>query len=140
MGERITDIGSRASWVAVAAALTVLAGASTASARTEQLRWYHSDPDRVVRFEVRYGSSPGSYTSVENAGKPIPDEHGVFTYDLQVPDEATVFMAVLAFDGNGLQSPASNEQERVASSSGGDPDPDPAPAVLSPPGKPTIVP
>lgn len=92
---------------AIGAALVL--AASSAGARTENLRWYHDDPGLVSGYKVHWGPSQGSYTTTINVGKPTPDGDGVVSYTISVPDEQTVHVAVTAFDGDG-DSPFSNEK------------------------------
>jgi hypothetical protein len=83
--------------------------ASTAQARIETLRWRHDVPPEVSGFRVYVGSAPNTYTQVVHAGLPPLNTDGTRSYDLQVADEATVYVAVSAYNSVG-ESDLSNEQ------------------------------
>ena len=93
-------------------ATALLAVASVAHARTETLRWLNTDPGRVDGFYVHYGHSSRSYTAKIDVGLPAPDGNGVHSYALEVPGNATVYVALTSYDG-ALESPYSNEQARA---------------------------
>jgi hypothetical protein len=98
---------------------------SVTQARTETLRWLNNDPDplRIEGFRVHYGLTSGSYDTVLDVGPLEPDAGGVYTYNLVVPEDAKVYVAVTSYDGP-LQSPISNERVR-------EPDPPPSPPGAS---------
>jgi hypothetical protein len=100
-----------------------------ASARTERLRWSHSDSAVVDSYRVYVGIETGVYTSQVDVGIPATDSTGAFVYDLEVDDAATVYIAVTAWDG-GLESTHSNEQTRSPTAGG---------TALGTPGRPTLV-
>jgi hypothetical protein len=110
---------------ALALLAAIVATASAASARTEVLRFQHPDPSTVSGFKVYVGSSPGVYQTTLDIGKPAASS-GVFSYSLQVPDPNTVYVSVSAYGSTGLESPKSNEQQRLG--------------LLGTPGKPQIMP
>ena len=110
--------------------LTVLVVGFEASARTERLRWVHPQPATVDGFRVYYGTASGVYTSQVDVGIPPTDAEQAFVYDLEVPDAATVYVAVTAI-GGGLESDLSNEKMRSPSQ---------PPAGIGTPGRPTLVP
>jgi hypothetical protein len=91
---------------------------SAAQARIETLRWSHEVPPEVTGFRVYVGSRASTYTQVISAGLPRLDWDGTRSYDLQVADDATVYVAVSAFNSAG-ESDLSNEQMRAPASSGG---------------------
>ena len=95
-------------------AILVLAVPSTVHARTETLRWLDSNPapSPVVGFRVHTGPSPRTYSVVVDVGLP-PDAAGVRSYDLAVADQETIYVAMTAYDADGLDSIYSNEQERA---------------------------
>jgi hypothetical protein len=97
---------------AAALAALVTALASAASARTELLRWQHPNPSAVAGFKIYVGNAPGVYQTTLDVGMPAASA-GVFSYSLQVPDANTVYVAVSAYDAAGLDSPRSNEQQRL---------------------------
>jgi hypothetical protein len=102
-----------------------------ASARTEALRWTHNDPANVAGFVVHYGTSSANYTTVIDVPPLQPDAHGIFNFDIDVPDDATIYVAVTAYDGAGLETGYSNERTRSPGSS----EPDP----VGKPGTPYVV-
>jgi hypothetical protein len=91
--------------------------ASAAQARIETLRWLHSAPPEVSGFRVYVGSAPNTYTQVVPAGLPPLNSDGTRSYALQVADEATVYVAVSAYNSAG-ESDLSGEQMRAPASSG----------------------
>lgn len=107
----------RHAWLAGALCLVF---SSVAEARTENLRWTHPNPGEVQAFRVHLGAAPRSYTQTINIGLPTPDAAGVYTYSLQVPDGAVLFVAITAVGTTQLQSGFSNEQVRRPATSGGD--------------------
>jgi hypothetical protein len=102
----------------------VLLCGSTASARTERLRWTQPTSPLFDNFKVYWGTSSGSYSSSVSVGVPSKDSTGAYFYDLSVPDTATVYVAVSAAL-QGLESPKSNQISR-APATGGTPPPPPA--------------
>lgn len=120
----------------VLASILVLAAGGAAWAagtRVETLRWAHPDPSDVAGFRVHVGSAPGVYDRSIDVGLPAQGG-GVFTYDLAVPSDADVYVAVTAYDADGLASPFSNEQFRAAPQSGSGGGTAPPPGGSSPPG------
>ncbi len=91
------------------ALVLVLAFGEAAEARVETLRWSHSAASNVDGFRVHYGTNPGSYTTTINVGKPTPSG-GVFSYNLTVGDNATVYVALTAYGAGFLDSFHSNEK------------------------------
>lgn len=117
---------ARNKWMPRAAALAiVLALASGASARSELLRWQHSDPTKVAGFKVYVGNAAGVYQTTLDVGMPAAS-NGVFSYSLQVPDANTVFVAVSAYGPTGLEGVKSNEKRLLG--------------LLGTPGKPQVAP
>ena len=94
------------------ALLATLFLATQALARTETITWNHPSPPLPTGFAVYQGSSAGVYGPALEIGLPTPDGSGVYTYDLAVPDNDTVYVVMTAY-GNGLESPHSNEQIRA---------------------------
>ena len=114
-------------------AVALLLMASTlASARTEILRWTHSDPSNVARFVVYYGPSSANYTIVIDVPPLQPDAQGIFTFGIDIPNDATIYVAVTAYDYVDQESGYSNEGMRSPASS----EPDPA---LGKPGTPYVI-
>ena len=110
-----------------ALAFALLLMASTlASARTETLRWTHNDLSSVSAFVIYYGMSSRNYTTVIEVPALQADAQGIFSFDIGVPDDATIYVAITARDSGDLESGYSNEGTRSPSSS----DPN------APPGKP----
>jgi len=110
---------------AAAFAVLLLAGASGASARTEQLRWQHPSAASVAGFKVYVGNAAGAYQTTLDVGLPSASG-GVFSYSLQVPDSSTVFVSVSAYGPTGLEGAKSNEKQLLG--------------LLGMPGKPQITP
>ena len=114
----------------VVLALAVLA-AAPAGARTERLQWldvsqWSGGSSPIVGFRVHVGSEPGVYDrhlDVRMAER-FRERPPAYQYALRVPDYATVFVAVTAYDDFGLESSYSNEQERRPPDSDGDGIPD----------------
>jgi hypothetical protein len=106
----------------------LLTASTVASARTETLRWTHNNPSNVAGFVVHYGLSSGNYTTVIDAPPLQSDAQGIFTFDIDVPDDATIYVAVTAYDDIGQVSAYSNEGTKS-----------PVPA-LGKPGRPYVVP
>ena len=102
------------------------------SARTETLRWTHPDAAGVDGYRVHYGTETGVYTSHIEVGAPAPDPDGVFVYDLEVDDAATVYVAVTAYAGD-LESIPSNERTRSPSEDS------PPVLTIGTPGRPTVI-
>jgi hypothetical protein len=92
----------------------VLGAAPAAQARVETLRWQHPSPGDVTSFRVYLGSRSGRYTQVINAGRPARSGR-TFSFDVQVGDDATVYVAVSALNSAG-EGPLSNEQRRAPGS------------------------
>jgi len=102
--------------------LTVLAAllaAGSAHARTEILRWTHDRPSDVTRWEAYVGDAPGDSATVSTLPTPTLDQSGVFESTVDVPDSATVYIALRAVGPNGTRSGWSNERSRVPQSGGG---------------------
>jgi len=91
--------------------LAVVGSPSIGDARIETLRWKDTDPDptRIEGFVVHSGPDSRSYDTSVDVGWPTPDAEGIFSYDLTVPDDASVYVAVTAYDAE-LESDYSNEK------------------------------
>ena len=118
-----------ASRIAPLAVALLLAASTGPGARIETLRWTHSDPANVASFAVYYGLSPAVYTTVIGVPPLQPDAQGIFTFDISVPDGATIYVAVTASDSLGTESGYSNEGTRG-----------PAVSVPGMPGAPYVLP
>lgn len=95
--------------VRLAAALVfALAFGVEAQARTETLRWTHTDASTVTGFRVHWRAGSGS-TTTEDAGLPNRDSGGVYSYSLVVPDTADVYFYMTAYNAKNLSSNPSNE-------------------------------
>lgn len=122
---------TRAKRTTVSAVLfsTALLVGLEASARIETLRWSHENPAAVDGYHVHYGIESEVYAWQIDVGTPDTDADGNFVYDLDVPDTATVYVAVTAYAGT-LESDFSNERMRSPSEdpgSGGGEDPGTSP-------------
>jgi len=116
-------------FLGLAAGLAALGGALPAEARVEAVRWRYSAPGRVSGFRIHVGATPGNYTQVIDAGKPQRNANDVYTYQVNVADNTTVYVAVSAYDGQ-QQSPLSNVTTRPGAA------PPPPPPANPPPGNP----
>ena len=88
-----------------ALAFALLLMASTlASARTETLRWTHNDLSSVSAFVIYYGMSSRNYTTVIEVPALQADAQGIFSFDIGVPDDATIYIAITARDSDDLES------------------------------------
>jgi hypothetical protein len=89
----------------------LLGAASAAEGRTETLRWSHRTPPACNGFRVYVGPARGNYTTSIDAGLPARSADGTYSFALEVGDEETVWVAIRAYNSDGL-SPFSNAQER----------------------------
>lgn len=91
-----------------AALVFALAFGAEAFARTETLRWTHTDPSTVAGFRVHWRAGSGATTS-EDAGIPSRDSAGIYSYSIVVDDAADVYVYLTAYNSKGLTSNPSNE-------------------------------
>jgi hypothetical protein len=99
--------------------IILLGGANPAAARVETLRWTHTGSGNVTAFRIHWGTSSGSYPQLVHAGIPT-SSNGVYSFNIVVPDAATVYVAVSAHDSSsGLSSAYSNERVRSPEDTGG---------------------
>jgi hypothetical protein len=96
---------------AVSLAITFLGPISVAQARTETLRWIPQEslPNAIDGYRLHHGPSFGAYDTTIDVGLPTPDGAGVYSYDLAIPDTATFYVVVTAYEGP-LESAYSNER------------------------------
>jgi len=97
---------------------SLLAG-SAAYARTEVLRWTHSRPADVQRWEARVGLNSGGNDQILTLANPTVDAQGVYQSSITVADDVTVYIALVAVSNQGEVSPRSGEQRRAPADSGG---------------------
>jgi hypothetical protein len=97
---------------ALLAVALLLMASTLASARTVTLRWTHSNPSNVAGFVIYYGLSSANYTTVIDVPPLQPDAQGIFTFDIGVPDDATIYVTVTARDSADQESSYSNELTR----------------------------
>jgi len=109
---------SRPCFALALAATLLLAVGAAAQTRTETLRWTHPTPSEVEGFRVHYGTSSRVYTQQIDVRLP-PTDAGAFVYDLVVPEADDIYVAVSAYDADGLSSVLSNEKMRPGSGSSG---------------------
>lgn len=114
-----------------------LALGQAAEARVETLRWSHSRVADVDGFKVHTGSSAGSYTTMINVGKPS-SSNGVFSFNLNVADNATVYVAVTAYGAGFLESFHSSAKKLAPPAT--TPPPSPTPNPTPPPPTPNPPP
>lgn len=105
--------------------LLVLAVSTIAHARTETLHWAQNNASQVAGYRVHYGFSSGNYTTVIEVPSPPANPDNTYTYDIQVPDDAEIFVALKAYNSENLESAYSNEQRRAP--------------PLGRPGQPTLI-
>ena len=101
--------------------------AGVAQARTETLRWTHSEVSRVLRFEAHIGTISGNYSQIVNLGVPSANGAGVRTGDVTVGDNDDVYIALRAVGNDGTISAFSVERQRVAPAPPPAPEPEPTP-------------
>jgi hypothetical protein len=89
----------------------------------------------VAGFVIHYGPSSRNYNTVIDVFLPQPDG-GIYTVDIDVHDDATIYVAVTAYNDADLESDYSNESTRSPASAEPTPTPDPA---LGKPGTPYVV-
>ena len=109
---------------ALLAGLALTALAPAAGARVETLRWTHPAQASIEGFRVYTRAVDGTYGGPVFDGLPTADAAGVFSYALSVPDEATVVVAITAYDAAGTESVASNSKQLDGLTASGDPAPD----------------
>lgn len=113
--------------------LMVLVPASRAAARSETLRWTQVNPASVKGFHIYWGTQSRRYTQSVDTGPISPNASGVYTYAINVPDSAVVYIAVTAYNAAGQESTYSNERQRSpVASAGGSTTPSPPPPTTSP--------
>jgi hypothetical protein len=109
-------------------AVALLLMASTlANARTETLRWTHNNPSSVAGFVIYSGLSSNNYDTEIDVSTLQPDAQGIFTFDIDVLDDATIYVCLTAYNDAGLESDYSNERTRSPAPPEPDPEPTPAP-------------
>ena len=127
----------RSAVAALSTGVLLLLSAAPASARVETLRWSHSSSADVDGFRVHYGTASRSYTTTLDLGKPTPI-NGVYSYDLNVPDTAVVYVATTAYGAGFLESDYSNE--KLLAGPDPEPEPEPEPEPTPPPTTPPPTP
>jgi hypothetical protein len=88
-------------------AVVGILAASPADARTERIRWKYPAPDLVSGFHIHVGAASREYDQVIDAGKPTANAN-VYEYQLEVADDAVVFVAISAYAAEG-ESRLSNQ-------------------------------
>jgi hypothetical protein len=86
----------------------------------------------VAGFVVYYGPSSANYTTAIDVPPLQSDAQGIFTFGIDVPDDATIYVTLTAYDGAGQESTYSNEGMRSPALSETDP-------ALGKPGRPYVV-
>jgi hypothetical protein len=107
--------------------LALLLLATASQARIERLRWEDPNPSGVAGFKLYVGSTPGTYGTPIDVGRPAKDAAGAHHYDLSVADGATIFVAVTAYDSQGRESAFSNERSFGPTETPSEPEPEPQP-------------
>jgi hypothetical protein len=78
---------------------------AVAASRSIVVRWQHPDPKGVEHFRIYWGIEAAKYLTYQDVGKPRRGD--VFEARLEVPEDATVHLALTAL-GPGGESPKSN--------------------------------
>lgn len=112
---------------ALGAVALCLGFVQAAEARVVALRWSHSRVANVDGFRVHTGSRSGSYTTTIDVVKPNAS-NGVFSYNLNVADGATVYVAVTAYGAGFLESFPSAEKQLAPVPTAQTPRPTPKPS------------
>jgi hypothetical protein len=118
---RPDGLARRSLRIAPLAVALFLMVSTVASARTETLRWTHITPSDVAGFTIYLGSSSTNYTTVIDVPPLQPDARSIFSFDIDIPDDATIYVSVTAYDYVGAESGYSNEGIRSPGSSTTDP-------------------
>ncbi len=93
--------------------------APAASARSERLRWSHAEPERVAGFRAQIGYAPDSVALSIDLPGAQPDESGIYSARIEdLPEELTLYVAMIAYDSEGRESRRSNEREALADRDG----------------------
>lgn len=137
-GSRVRALRRGIRSVLGAVALSLALG-QAAEARVETLRWSHSRVADVDGFKIHTGPSAGSYPTTINVGKPS-SSNGVFSYNLNVSDSATVYVAVTAYGAGFLESFHSAAKKLAPVAITPPPSPTPPPTPSPPPPSPTPAP
>ncbi len=101
-----------------AVVLTGLVVASVAEARPENMRWTHSRPTEVQRFEVRVSAMDGSSSQIMNLGVPSRGSNGIYQADVEV-GSGDVRLEMRAFGPGLVASTWTPAQTRLDGSAGG---------------------
>lgn len=110
---RACAVRGRSMGVALGAAVLLMALGQAAEARVVNLRWSHPGAANVDGFRLHYGTSPGSYTTSVDIGRPA-SSGGVFSHDLAVGDTVTVHVVLSAYGGGFTESAFSNAKTFAA--------------------------
>jgi len=95
-------------------ALLVLGLPGSGHARLETIRWLDTNPEPspVRGFYVHLGNSSRDYAPAIDLGMPAAGDGGVYSFTANVPDNATLYVAMTAYDDQSRVSNLSNELVR----------------------------
>jgi len=90
-------------WMIVGVNCPALAGPSYAD-----LKWSHADPANLLKFKLLLASEAGQVETAEEIDVGLPlREGGVYRWSLLIPENEFVWVAVIAVDRRGAESPPS---------------------------------
>lgn len=92
---------------AVLATLLMIPGLASA----DTIKWTHVDPASVTGYRIHYGTSSGIYSTTIDVPPLLPDEGGIYYYEVDLPD-TVIYLAVTAYNSNG-ESAYSNEGQFI---------------------------
>lgn len=89
--------------------------APPAAARSERLRWTHTEPERVAGFRAYVGFAPGDFAIRVELPAMEPDETGIYSTLIEnLPEVGVLYFAMIAYDQKGRESGLSNQKEALA--------------------------
>lgn len=118
-------------WILRGLALALLTSllASSAQARVETVRWTQGDLTDIVGWKIYVGLSSRNYVDTIDVGFPVPDGEGIYSFDIEVADDATLYIAMRSYGANDDHSALSNETVKSPSGTPPPPPPDGEPAA-----------
>jgi len=118
-----------ARWLTATALAGLALSAVRADARTETIRWTHSEPQRVTGFRIYLGPGAATFPSSLNVGLPAPSG-GVYSATVSLGDSELAYAVITALGSAGEESIYSNVRTLTPPATEPpppDPDPDPDP-------------
>lgn len=95
---------------AIFLALAVVVLACPSEARVVTLLWTHPEPWRCAGFRAHVGAQSRVYEPGVDIGLPQRDANGVWSYGFDFAEGAIHYVAITAYDRDGLESDYSNER------------------------------